>query len=39
MYRSAFRDDVVGYSSAVATVIFVITMSIGIVQLVLQRDE
>jgi len=39
MYRSAFRDDVVGYSSAVATVIFVITMTIGIVQLILQRDE
>ncbi|WP_299860084.1 sugar ABC transporter permease [uncultured Hoeflea sp.] len=39
MYRSAFRDDVVGYSSAVATVIFVITICVGIVQLMLQRDE
>ena len=39
MYRSAFRDDVVGYSSAVATVIFVITICVGMVQLSLQRDE
>ena len=39
MYRSAFRDDVVGYSSAVATVIFVITICVGIVQLSLQKDE
>ena len=39
MYRSAFRDDVVGYSSAVATVIFVITICVGMVQLTLQRDE
>lgn len=39
MYRSAFRDDIVGYASAVATVIFVITLCIGIVQLKLQRDH
>lgn len=39
MYRSAFRDDVVGYSSAVATVIFVITICVGSLQIVLQRDE
>ena len=39
MYRSAFRDDVVGYSSAVATVIFVITICVGMVQLNFQRDE
>lgn len=39
MYRSAFRDDVVGYSSAVATVIFVITICVGSMQIALQRDE
>lgn len=39
MYRSAFRDDVVGYSSAVATVIFVITICVGSLQILLQRDE
>jgi len=39
MYRSAFRDDVVGYSSAVATVIFVITICVGSLQIALQRDE
>lgn len=39
MYRSAFRDDIVGYSSAVATTIFVITICVGMVQLMLQRNE
>jgi raffinose/stachyose/melibiose transport system permease protein len=39
MYRSAFRDDVVGYASAVATVIFFLTISVGYVQLKLQRDH
>ena len=39
MYRSAFRDDVAGYASAVATVIFVITLAIGAIQIKLQRDQ
>jgi raffinose/stachyose/melibiose transport system permease protein len=39
MYRSAFRDDVVGYASAIATVIIVITLAIGIIQIRLQRDR
>lgn len=39
MYRSAFRDDVVGYASAVATVIFFITICVGAVQLKMQRDQ
>jgi raffinose/stachyose/melibiose transport system permease protein len=39
MYRSAFRSDVAGYASAIATVIFVITFATGIVQIKLQRDE
>ena len=39
MYRSAFRNDVSGYASAVATVIFFITLSVGIFQIKLQRQE
>lgn len=39
MYRSAFRNDVSGYASAVATVIFFITLSIGVVQIKLQREH
>jgi raffinose/stachyose/melibiose transport system permease protein len=39
MYRSAFRDDIVGYASAVATVIFIITLAVGVIQLKLQRDH
>jgi raffinose/stachyose/melibiose transport system permease protein len=39
MYRSAFRDDIVGYASAVATVIFFITLCIGAVQIRLQREQ
>jgi len=39
MYRSAFRDDVAGYASAVATVIFLITLAIGAMQIKLQRDH
>jgi raffinose/stachyose/melibiose transport system permease protein len=38
MYRSAFRNDVSGYASAVATVIFVISIVVGIFQIRLQRD-
>lgn len=39
MYRSAFRNDVSGYAAAVATVIFFITLAVGIVQIRLQRQE
>ena len=39
MYRSAFRNDVSGYASAVATVIFIITLTIGVLQIKLQRKE
>jgi raffinose/stachyose/melibiose transport system permease protein len=39
MYRSAFRDDVVGYASAVATFIFFITLLIGVVQIKMQREQ
>ena len=39
MYRSAFRDDVVGYASAVATFIFFITLLVGIVQIKMQREQ
>lgn len=38
MYRSAFRNDVSGYAAAVATVIFVISIAVGIFQIKLQRD-
>jgi ABC-type sugar transport system permease subunit len=39
MYRSAFRDDIAGYASAVATVIFLITLCIGVAQIKLQREH
>ena len=39
MYRSAFRNDVSGYASAVATVIFVISITVGYFQIKLQRDR
>lgn len=39
MYRSAFRNDVVGYASAIATVIFVLTLVTGIFQIKLQKDQ
>lgn len=39
MYRSAFRNDVSGYASAIATVIFFITLAIGMIQIKLQRQE
>jgi raffinose/stachyose/melibiose transport system permease protein len=39
MYRSAFRNDVVGYSSAIATVIFAIALTVGMLQIKLQRDR
>jgi raffinose/stachyose/melibiose transport system permease protein len=39
MYRSAFREDLVGYGSAIAVVIFAITMAIGMLQIRLQRER
>ncbi|MFZ0098527.1 MAG: sugar ABC transporter permease [Gemmobacter sp.] len=39
MYRAAFRDDMVGYSSTIATVIFFIALTIGMVQIKLQKDR
>ena len=39
MYRSAFRNDVSGYAAAIATVIFFITLAVGLVQIRLQRQE
>ena len=39
MYRSAFRNDVAGYGSAIAVVIFVIALVIGVAQIRLQREE
>ncbi len=39
MYRSAFRNDVSGYAAAVATVIFFITLTVGIIQIRLQRQD
>jgi raffinose/stachyose/melibiose transport system permease protein len=39
MYRAAFRDDVIGYSSTIATVIFFIALTIGVVQIKLQKDR
>ncbi len=38
MYRSAFLTDTAGYASAIATMIFVITFTAGIVQIRLQRE-
>ncbi|RLQ86997.1 carbohydrate ABC transporter permease [Notoacmeibacter ruber] len=39
MYRAAFRDDTIGYSSSIATVIFFIALTIGVVQIKLQKDH
>jgi raffinose/stachyose/melibiose transport system permease protein len=39
MYRSAFRNDLVGYAAAVAVVIFVLTSAFGLVQIKLQRER
>lgn len=39
MYRAAFRDDMIGYSSTIATVIFFIALTIGVVQIKLQKDH
>ena len=37
LYRNAFLNDDMGYASAIATVIFVITLAIGAVQIVVSR--
>ncbi len=37
LYRNAFLNDDMGYASAIATVIFVITLAVGVVQIVLSR--
>lgn len=39
MYRAAFRDDTIGYSSTIATVIFFIALTIGLVQIKMQKDR
>lgn len=39
MYRAAFRNDVSGYASATATVIFVISIAVGFFQIKLQRER
>jgi raffinose/stachyose/melibiose transport system permease protein len=39
MYRSAFRNDLVGYAAAVAVVIFVLTSAFGLLQIKLQRER
>ena len=37
LYRNAFLNDDMGYASAIATVIFVITLAIGAVQIIVSR--
>lgn len=37
LYRNAFLNDDMGYAAAIATVIFVITLAIGAVQIVVSR--
>lgn len=37
LYRNAFLNDDMGYASAIATVIFVITLTIGAVQIIVSR--
>lgn len=39
MYRSAFRNDVVGYAAAIAIVMFALSFMFGLVQIRLQRDR
>ena len=37
LYRNAFLNDDMGYASAIGTVIFVITLSIGAAQVAVSR--
>lgn len=39
MYRSAFRNDVVGYGAAVAVIMFALSLVFGLIQINLQRDR
>jgi raffinose/stachyose/melibiose transport system permease protein len=39
MYRSAFRNDVVGYAAAIAVVMFALSFVFGLIQIRLQRDR
>jgi raffinose/stachyose/melibiose transport system permease protein len=39
MYRSAFRNDVVGYAASVAVVMFALTSAFGLLQIRLQRER
>ncbi len=39
MYRAAFRNDTVGYSSTIATVIFILALCIGFFQIKMQRER
>lgn len=39
MYQSAFRNDQVGYASSIATLIFVITLGLSVVQIRLQGRQ
>jgi raffinose/stachyose/melibiose transport system permease protein len=39
MYRSAFRNDLVGYGATIAVVMFILAFVFGIVQISLQRER
>jgi len=39
MYRSAFRNDIVGYGATVAVVMFILTSIFGLLQIHFQRDR
>ncbi len=39
MYKAAFRNDIVGYGAAIATVIFFITLIIGLIQVRYQKEQ
>ena len=39
MYRSAFRNDVVGYASTIAVVMFCLSLVFGLIQIRLQREQ
>lgn len=39
MYRSAFRNDVVGYAATIAVMMFCLSLVFGLLQLYLQKDR
>lgn len=39
LYRAAFRNDTVGYASAIAVVMFLLALVFGLIQIRLQRDR